>query len=697
MSKDECDIEKRSRTRVCDIAVCAVLAFFSTLALTLSVASHEFASVTDGALVGIAVEFSHSFDTVLVTSLVYIALFLLFMRSGRWGRPRKRWLFVLVSLAFAGFMTASRVLDARPVFSLPVFCKIAIMFFGLAVLGYVLMKGLLHLLETRPWGIIGSSYGECRDDKDGQTAAAPKSTKHGTREQAQPSLGGRLYGFIFEAHPFIMPAVLIFLSWLPYLILCFPGSTDPNDTLDQLQQMHGIFPHMTGSYAIYTDGGSFLNGHHPVFHTVLLNLFIDAGALAGSQNIGLFAFVLLQTACFIVGFAASLCLMKRMNTPKALRVAILAIYCLCPLFPGWAINVTKDTLFTALMVLYVVFLVYAVAEREYLRSHKGMLLAWFLVALALMLTRNNGILSVVLSAPFLLLLKGKGAKTLSLAPLAALVVFVLVNNMLFPALGIAKGSAREALSIPFQQTALYVRMSQDVTQEEANAIKQVLACDSLDEIAERYDYALSDPVKNLYNIYATPEDLATYLTAWAHMGLRHPEYYAMATVLNFHSYFYPETEKGWVWLDFGHYGEWSMSPDMIDLYHEDGFMIAQYEGFEGARDVLTAYFYIWEGLPLLGLVSNMGACSWLLIALAVIFIDRRKYRYLIPMLPVLGVILVCVASPSDGNIRYALPYIAATPLLACLAVHAFDPPSSKEALARGTEKETLPVRPSLPE
>ena len=78
------------------------------------------------------------------------------------------------------------------------------------------------------------------------------------------------------------------------------------------------------------------------------------------------------------------------------------------------------------------------------------------------LLRNNAVYELL---PFMLLLIfciPRGVrKRMACAVCAAMLVYGAAVHGLYPALGFKKGSEREMLSIPFQQTALYVAYARD--------------------------------------------------------------------------------------------------------------------------------------------------------------------------------------------------------------------------------------------
>lgn len=70
---------------------------------------------------------------------------------------------------------------------------------------------------------------------------------------------------------------------------------------------------------------------------------------------------------------------------------------------------------------------------------------------------------------------------------------------------IEPGSIREALSLPFQQTARYaLEYGNEITEEEAAVISNIL---DYEHLAENYNPRISDPVKRTFNKNATREEL----------------------------------------------------------------------------------------------------------------------------------------------------------------------------------------------
>jgi hypothetical protein len=132
--------------------------------------------------------------------------------------------------------------------------------------------------------------------------------------------------------------------------------------------------------------------------------------------------------------------------------------------------------------------------------------------LLMCLFRNNGIYVCLLTLPILLIINKQNRLKIFILLLSLFGSMQIFNKVIIPALGVSDGSIREALSIPFQQTARLVKYNEGIIQDkDKEIIDKVLVYETL---GDRYDPNLSDPVKNKYNPNATKEDLFNYLKVW---------------------------------------------------------------------------------------------------------------------------------------------------------------------------------------
>ena len=84
--------------------------------------------------------------------------------------------------------------------------------------------------------------------------------------------------------------LLLLLVWLPIIILSYPGNLC-YDGLGQIEQGLGILPY---------------SSHHPLLHTLIISNMIKLGRLiTGSNDVGLFLYILLQAAALAAALAGT--------------------------------------------------------------------------------------------------------------------------------------------------------------------------------------------------------------------------------------------------------------------------------------------------------------------------------------------------------------------------------------------------------
>ena len=449
----------------------------------------------------------------------------------------------------------------------------------------------------------------------------------------------------FKKHPFLFSLCFIIICWLPYIISFYPIILSPDPSF-QIKQFFGIRTKYA-DYAVLLDENVVMTNHHPVTHTILLGSCLKLGTLIGNDNLGLFCYSLIQIAILAGTLAFTIYYMNKMQINNKYLIVVLLLYGLIPMFPLYAMSGVKDVLFGAFIILYIIVI-------HNLIKTKGINYKWWhylliiLLLILICLFRNNGIHVIILSFPFLFfVVKNKWKELL-------LVFFIIIgfnstfNNVILPYFKITPGSIREVLSVPFQQTARYVKYHADeLNEEEIAVIDNILG---IKDLAQRYDPELADPVKNKFNKYTTDEELKEYFKVWFKGLINHPGTYIEATMNNVYGFFYPEKIKWYVYYKFD------------DRITEDGFNY-HYNSLNNARKVLSSLAVSFPYLPVIGLISNIAFNVWLILILLVYAIYKKMYSHILILLPALVLILVCVVGPANTYFRYALPFIFAMPFI----------------------------------
>ena len=453
------------------------------------------------------------------------------------------------------------------------------------------------------------------------------------------------FNTLLKEKPFIFSLIFILLCWLIYLIAFYPGILSPDPSY-QILQYFGI-DNKYSYYSILIDKSVILTNHHPVIHTILLGSCIKIGIkLFNSFNTGLFIYTLIQTFILAATLSYTIKFMKEINVNEKYRKLCLFIYALVPVFPLYALSPVKDVIFGCLIILYVISL-YKFIKNKCSMNVKDIVREIILIIL-IMLFRNNGFHVVLLSFPFLFLTSKKNLKKYLLIFLVVISFYFSYNKVILPHFKITNGSVREMLSVPFQQTARYVKEHKnEVTKSEKKAIDKILDYDTIDK---RYNPKLADPVKNKFNRYYTNNDLKNYFKVWFLELKKHPITYIQATINNTYGYFYPVETNWYVYIipkkivnDFG-----------FDYSFNNLYIL---------RYVLSAIALVFPYIPFIGLFVNIGFNTWILLFMLSYLLYKKNYKSIIYILPSLILLLVCFVSPANTYFRYALPNIFLMPTL----------------------------------
>ncbi len=456
---------------------------------------------------------------------------------------------------------------------------------------------------------------------------------------------------LFNKHPFIFSAVVIFLCYLPYIIAFYPAimGYDPANQIKEVMGMHTRYM----DSVILLDENMTITNFNPLLHTLLLGGCFKLGHMIGNDNLGLFLYTIIQLTIVISVLSYSISYMKKQGVVNKLLFVVLALYALVPVFPFYAITTNKDTIFCSVILIYCLKL-YDLIKNKW--SGKNYLIL-LICSIFVCLLRNNGIYTILLSLPFALIWLKEKRKPLLLVLTGILVFYIGYNKFLLPGLKISNTSIREVLSIPFQQTARYAKeYPQDFTDDDIEVIDKILNYETL---AERYNPKLSDPVKNEYNIYTTSEDLKKYFNVWFKGLTKRPHVYLDATINNVYGYFYPNTGKWYIYYKYN------------TKLREAGFNY-HYNNLSKSRSFLSNLARNYPHIPILGLIVNIGFVGWIYFFLLMALIVKKYYKYIPFILPALSFILVCVAGPANTYFRYALPYVMTLPITLCLLYNIFN-------------------------
>lgn len=451
---------------------------------------------------------------------------------------------------------------------------------------------------------------------------------------------------LFDNHPFTFSIVTILLLWLIYIIAFYPGILSPDPSFQLLQYFN--IDNKYSEYVNLIDKNVIITNHHPVLHTLLLGFFTNIGIkFFSSFNIGLFIYTIFQTIILSSTLSYTIKFMKEINISLKYRKICLLIYSLVPVFPLYALSPVKDVIFGSLIILYIISIYKFIKFKKQIKF-KDIILEIILMVL-ITLFRNNGIHVILLSFPFLIFTNKENLFKFILIFISTILIYFSYSKIILPHFKITNGSIREVLSVPFQQTARYVKEhKKEVTKKEEVIIDKLLNYDTIDT---RYNPKLADPVKNEFNKDYTDKDLKNYFDVWFTEFKKHPITYVEATIENTYGYFYPIETNWYVHIK---------GKKIVNNY---GFDYHFNEKLKPLRMVLGGFATIFPYIPFIGLIINIGFNTWILLFMLSYMIYRKEYKDIIYLIPSFILLLVCFVSPANTYFRYALPNIFAMPVM----------------------------------
>lgn len=463
----------------------------------------------------------------------------------------------------------------------------------------------------------------------------------------------------FDLRGILLCGIAIAICWIPWIVFSYPGNMN-FDTVNQLWQYSTDAPvYYSYSYvdAKYVD-------HHPVFDTLIFGMFLDLGNILGSQNMGVFVFVIIQTLLSIVSLSLACCYLSRLKVPKIMRIIAVLFAALFPPFAQFSGAMLKDSLFSPLFLLYFICCIEIFLTKGSVVKVPKFLICFLTVSLFCILTKKTGLYVIAFTGiVFLVAYRNLWKHILLSVLLPVILCSWLIPTLVYPVLNVAPGGKQETLGTLFQQTALYViEHPDDVTDEEYEVIARVLEPDRFEE---EFDKTIIDPVKNTFYLDSKTDDIVDYVLIWFKQGLRHPATYLKATLQVNARLISPVQE-------ISYYGD-TITQEQYDFH----------ERYEGEADILiykpdpirdlsdkarSAYLDTVKSSHILTALFSRGLWGFWIPTACLFFAFFYQKKYLVIFVPVIISLLFLFISPTSSS-RYILPLLYIDISLIGLVVH----------------------------
>lgn len=423
--------------------------------------------------------------------------------------------------------------------------------------------------------------------------------------------------------------VVLFVCWLPYFFAAYPGFYN-YDAMVQVPQ------------ALYEE--VLYSAHHPLLHTLFMGKIIKLGlSFGGTLNSGIVLHSLVQMLLCAMAFGYLIYYVGRASGRKGLGIAALVYYGLFPVIPMFALSTTKDTLFSVILQLTVVFLYEMCKDVEAFWASKWRVLRFVATVVLMCLLRKNGIYALACMVPFVISYGKKYWKKFLLLFGVTISLYLGIDGGLMWALNAVPGSAEEMLCVPMQQLAkVYNEHGEEAFSEEE--LELIYAGISKKQLLN-YNPFLADHIKNYFDYNVIAENKGEFLNLWIEKGLEYPWSYIKAFLYNTYQAWYPNT---FVFPFPGstetYFFDMNMQAGAVRDTKNQGLLVF-------CQQIGTEPKY--QRIPILRMLFSMGAMLWV----AMFAFAYGIYRKNRPLVLALGLVLLYCATVFLGPVSLVRYYL----------------------------------------
>lgn len=430
--------------------------------------------------------------------------------------------------------------------------------------------------------------------------------------------------------------IFLLLCWLPVWLSIFPGAF-AYDAYQEWEQVR--------------DGA--ITSHHPVLHVLFIGGAVEGlYHLTGSYNVGIATYTFLQMLILANILVRTLKFMEEFCLPDIFRWFALFFYGLSPVIQLFAVSTTKDVLYSASLLMFLLNLIRFSLRREAFFSHRKYMVSFGLSAFFSMILRNNGLYIVGIILVAMVAVYKKYRKKLVWIVLGIFMAYAVYVGPCYRVLQVTPGGIEEMLSVPLQQMARVHKYAYNsLEQQDLELLYRIVPKEDLDS----YRATVSDFVKKGFQKEAFQEYKKDFFSLWLKWGLRHPLIYVNSFLVNTVDFWYPRAVVDGYRDAYGRssYFDYRVSAPGEEM----GFLPGVHRYYE--RISLDPEV---QKIPLMFLLLSPG---WYLVMAMVIFgylWRNRKYAFLLPGLLFLLSILTVLVGPM-ALVRYVLIFYYAFPVL----------------------------------
>lgn len=417
------------------------------------------------------------------------------------------------------------------------------------------------------------------------------------------------------------------LLFIPILLAYYPGIF----SYDSLTQYNMIF--------------STITKYHPPIHTELIHLCIILEGVLNISFIFIYSLIQLTITSYLNTRIIKFFIEKNVN--KQIIVFTFIWLIINPVVRIMNIVMTKDILFSYLFLFLIIEIIKFISNDKCINNKKNYIKMGLLILLTC-LFRNNAIYVFIITFIIISIIYKKQLKQVLVLFFIQIIIFFIVNNGVYKLLGYQNGPSVEMFSVPIQQIAVVVyNHSDELTKEELETIDKYV---SIEIIKQSFNYRLSDPIKDYFDVGSKKEFLSLYLKLFfkypgeyisEFLNLNIPYWYIGASTIDKYS------QREYIETD---------SYELEGIITED----SKIPSLKNYYNNIASYKLI-NKMPVINIIYSITFPIYLIIFTLITLIDKKKSKELIVLIPYILLWLTYLLGPVS-NFRYIYPIFISYPL-----------------------------------
>lgn len=429
----------------------------------------------------------------------------------------------------------------------------------------------------------------------------------------------------------------------------------------------GIYTYDMASWNELLSTGT-ISQHWSIAYGYILAGFFDISyALFNNYEIG-FALAMLVQLIFVSYILYKIVIfVTHLSKNKIFFYGSILFFILTPFIIVMSITDAQDVIFGGLLALLTMELYSWVFDP----NHPNKINIAKLVLLVFLLTifRNNGIICVLFCIILLLFIKVPKKTTILFSLCGSLVLYFIYTGPVYQILNVQKNntSIQEILGVPSQQLARsYYQKPSSFTDKEIVQLSNFYTINNSSFSQYQYYPLISDFTKSTLDSEYTKENLGDYLSLYVKIGLKNPDNYIEAFLLNSIGFWYPmkNYDDPRINMDYMNYPGFTMTAEFNDQdVHPNMKKVSQIfpnnpilHGFEK-----IIFSNGWYNIPLIAQLCSIGIYFIIALYCTARIIFSKSFKALVILSPAIGLTLTLLLSPV-AIYRYAFPIAILIPV-----------------------------------